>query len=139
MRRVEQVPRWLTVTRRIVAVVGTVAVVWLLGIKDLPENLLGNIMTPGIAVLAWVFVILYGVRSNWKATQPGRALMYAMSSLAVYSSQVTVSVWTDSSYPFRSEIRALLYWVLVGTLMNLIVVLLLSQRKEDGKGDFKWW
>ena len=139
MRRVEQVPRWLTVTRRIVAVVGTVAVVWLLGIKDLPENLLGNIMTPGIAVLAWVFVILYGVRSNWKATQPGRSLMYAMSSLAVYSSQVTVSVWTDSSYPFRSEIRALLYWVLVGTLMNLIVVLLLSQRKEDGKGDFKWW
>jgi hypothetical protein len=122
-----------------VGVVGAVAIVWLMGVKELPENMLGNIMVGGIAVTSWAFVVLYWIRSNWSSTQPGRALMYAMGSLALFTSQVTLTIWTDSAYPFRSEVRALLYSALLLTLVNLVTVLLLSQRKDDGKGDFKWW
>lgn len=138
MRRVEQVPKWLRVTRRVVGIGLGSCLIWLLGIKDLPENLLGNIMVGGIAVLSWLFVILYGVRSDWRSTQPGRAIMYAMASLALFTSQVTVTVWM-TDYPFRSEVRGVLYTFLALMLLNLVVTLLLSQRKEDGKGDFKWW
>ena len=138
MRRVEQVPTWL---RRLRKTVGTAAIVGLivgLVLGGVPDNQFGNVMVCFVAALSWLFCLLYGVRSDWRATQPGRSIMYAVASLGAVTTQVSLSLWWQD-YPLRADLRAVIYTGLALTVLNMIVVLLLSQRREDADGKYKWW
>lgn len=93
-------------------------------------RLAANVAIVVIAVAAWAFVALYGARSRWRITTAGRSVMYAMTALSLFATQVSVSAWLGSSYTGRDEIRFLLYWFLAVTLVNLVVTLLREQRAD---------
>lgn len=72
------------------------------------------------------FVIMYGVRSNWRATPAGRSLMYAIGSLNIITLMATVHLFTGR-YPGIEFVRIVAYtvlafsaWRLVWTLHNIL-------------------
>lgn len=110
--------------RAVAGAVSTVATgaVALAGLKLLgvEPRVAANTMIASIAVLSWVFVALYGFRSQWTATNPGRAVLYAMLALALFSSQVSTTAWISSDYFLRNELRFVIYFSLAVTVTNLI-------------------
>ncbi|WLP90267.1 hypothetical protein [Gordonia sp. NB41Y] len=91
-----------------------------------------NALIVTIASLAGVFTLLYGLRSHWTATHAGRAVLYMSTALTLFGAQVSVSAWSGSDYPWRNEIRWILYFALAVTLANLIRTLLREQRRDGG-------
>lgn len=89
-----------------------------------------NALIVVIAALAGIFTLLYGGRSRWQSTNAGRAVLYVATALTLFSSQVGLSAWTGSDYPWRNEIRWVLYFALVVTLANLIRIVLVMQHKD---------
>ncbi len=101
----------------------------------LPEALrteVANWLLFTICGLSWAFVSMYGFRSYWRTTIAGRALMYITLSLALMTSQVSVSLMTESDYPFRDEVRLVLYSTLALTLLNLLWTLWIVQHTPWG-------
>ena len=88
-----------------------------------------KILVTAMTVLAWIFCLLYGLRSNWRATQGGRGYMYTSAALALLGTQL-LTVWWLGDYPYRSEIRSMVLVVLVMTLLYRTLVLEAIQRRE---------
>lgn len=68
----------------------------------------GNIILGATAVFAWMFVAGYGLRSEWRATAAGRAVMRLMLCIAGICTQGVATIVSDYGYPGRDVIRPLL-------------------------------
>ena len=79
--------------------------------------------------LSWGFSLLYAARSNWRATQAGKALMYTSAALAMLGTQV-LTVWWFGDYPFRDDVRNATLILLILTLLYRIIVLLRFQNLD---------
>lgn len=117
--------------RRCFAVVVIAVVSVLLVLPGINHTAIGNVMATAIALAAWSFAALYVSRSNWRSTVAGRALLYMMAAFASFATQVTVSAWTGSTYPFRDEIRGVLYTVLALTVANMVWTLYRIQARRQ--------
>lgn len=83
-----------------------------------------------IAVLGWVFMIAYGLRSNWRATAAGRGVMRLMLCLAAICTHGVVTILTDYSYPGRDYIRPLLLLGIALAVLDLLLTLIRIQRSK---------
>lgn len=81
-------------------------------------------------VLAAVFTVLYGVRSRWRATAAGRALLYIAAVMTLVGAQVCLSAWVGADYPGREVLRTALYLGVAVTMLNMLVTLYRVQRDQ---------
>lgn len=115
-----------TTTLRVVFV-GLLGVPFLLIDPTLAANILFTLFT----LSAWGFVVLYALRSNWRATRAGRTVMYLAGSFAAVGSQVAVSIWLGSDYPGRDFVRLSLYYGIALTMLNLTWTLWRYQNSPE--------
>lgn len=72
-------------------------------------DLLADVALTLMATAVVLFTILYGYRSAWNTNRIGKVFLVKSVLLSLVLVQVAVSVWTNSDYPFRDEIRLLIY------------------------------
>lgn len=84
-----------------------------------PLDVIVNIEAAGAALGFLVFVIIYASFSNWRATPPGRALMFAIASLDLVSVMVTVHLFTGP-YPGIEFVRIVVYGCLLAAAWGLV-------------------
>lgn len=81
------------------------------------------------AAAAWVFTLLYLARSPWWARHVGRMLVAFTLALSLVLTQNAVGTWWGENYPYRGEIRDVLYEALFITLARLTLALYGIQRR----------
>lgn len=82
-----------------------------------------------MTIASGVFVILYGLRSRWRDTQPGRALMYTNLAFFALGMQICFSVLLGTEYWGRGVMRLFLYMGLALTMINLNLTLFRIQNE----------
>lgn len=82
-----------------------------------------------MTVASGIFVVLYGVRSRWRETQPGRALMYTNLAFFALGLQICFSVLLGTEYWGRGVMRLFLYMSLALTMINLNLTLFRVQNE----------
>lgn len=75
------------------------------------------------------FVVMYGLRSNWRETAGGRALLWWSFSFWTLMTWILIGVVLRSDFPFKDDIREFLYMGFAVGLLNLNLTLLRIQRK----------
>jgi ABC-type Fe3+ transport system permease subunit len=98
------------------------------------RDLVGNAILALVASLSWVFVVVYGVRSQWRATSSGRAVMVLVTCIGAICTQGAAAIFTDYSYPGREIIRPLLLLGVAVAVLDLLITLVRIQRVERGRG-----
>lgn len=110
-----------------VAFVINVVLLLTLPVKDAANVLIGT-----IAVKSTILTALYGLRSPWRSTEAGRAVMLLVSSIAAITVQGTVTILTGADYPGRDFVRdALFAYVAMALLWLLLTVFQLQQEHRD--------
>ena len=112
---------------RWVVLLGFLACVGVVVVFD-PETEV-RVLSVAMTVFAWVFVGLYGLRSNWRATDAGRTMMYTGAAWGLLGTYACAS-WVFGTYPFRNELRAAVVALLVLTLVHRIAVLWRIQQED---------
>lgn len=88
-----------------------------------------RILLTTMTVLAWLFVGLYGWRSQWRSTEAGKTLMFTAAALGLIGLQL-ISVWWLGDYAWRNEVRAVTMITLVLSLLHRLAVLWEFQHEE---------
>lgn len=88
-----------------------------------------------LAIKSWFFVVLYALRSNWRSTAAGRAVMRLIACIALISTHGSLTVLTEASYPGRPFVRPVLLAGVALAVMDLLVTLVAIQRNGGGDGD----
>ncbi|WP_164911863.1 hypothetical protein [Mycobacteroides franklinii] len=83
----------------------------------------GDILLLGAAGASWAFTLLYLARSPWWARHVGRMLVAFTLALSLVLTQNAVGTWWGENYPYRGEIRDVLYAALGVTLIRLTLAL----------------
>ena len=106
-----------------------------------PLDLVINAIS-GAAFLGFLtFIVIYAIQSNWRATNAGRSLMYAIGALNLVVLLNTIHLFTGP-YPGIQFVRIPVYvtlvvaawhlvYTLVRTLKNGEVVILSPTKHED--------
>lgn len=87
-----------------------------------------SIAMTAAAVCAWTFVGLYVGRSNWRAEAIGKVMVLTNVFLALVLTQAALSQWTDQDYPYRDQVRIIMYTALAYGIGWKIALLLRAQR-----------
>lgn len=78
-----------------------------------------------VVLAAWIvysFIILYAIRSPWRLSIVGRSLMWVWISLGTILTLNSTSIWFPD-YPFRTEVRVLVYTYTIEALAYFLFVL----------------
>lgn len=89
-----------------------------------------DIILGGTAAVAWAFVGVYSLRSHWRATAAGRAIIRLVLCIASICTQGLATILTDSSYPGREVIRPVLLLLVGVAVLDLLWTLIRIQRRE---------
>ena len=89
-----------------------------------------NVSLIYVAVLTTVFVVRYGVWSNWRANHIGRTLLAKSIVLPVVLWQIVLSVWWDTEFPFRQQIRFVIYSLGAVAYATMVVMLWREQNQD---------
>jgi hypothetical protein len=101
----------------VVAALAFVPMIWLN-----PETVADVALTVA-AVFSWMFTLLYVLRSAWWVRPLGRVTVSIYLVLSLVLTQNSVSVWWGQDYPWRGQVRGVLYVGLGYALVKLIVAL----------------
>lgn len=82
------------------------------------------------ATFVTAFLVLYAVRSNWRANRIGVILLTKSVFLTAMLWQIVASVWWDQHYPFRQQIRFVLYAMMAISYIAMTASLLREQRRD---------
>ncbi|MBU8831490.1 putative phage holin [Mycolicibacterium goodii] len=93
-------------------------------------ELAANVSLIYVAVLSTVFAFLYGFRSRWWINRIGKVYLVQSALFSLVLIQVVVATWWDSDYPFRQQIRFVIYSLGAVALMPMILTL----RAEQARG-----
>lgn len=98
----------------------------------MPDDLifrLGDVVlllsTPAVVL----FTILYGIRSRWRSTQPGRAVFYTALSFSLVLLLTLCTRWFGPDWPFRGWIRLVVYGFVTFSMWRQLITLVIYQRK----------
>lgn len=80
------------------------------------------------AVFVTAFLALYASRSNWRANHIGIILLTKSVFLTSMLWQIVASVWWDEHYPFRHQIRFVLYAMMAISYIAMTASLVIEQR-----------
>jgi hypothetical protein len=75
------------------------------------------------AGLIILFSIGYGAFFKWWQTRAGRAILFVFIAMSFLLVQITLTKWNAGDYTGRSELRALVYFLLPGSLCYLFYAL----------------
>lgn len=113
----------------VVAILGTVVSdVWF----NPNYKTLANIMLLTMAVLEVGFTLLYILRSRWKTNEIGLIYAVKCGALSMVLAQATVASWWNLEYPFRQQIRFMIYAIGALVYIPMIVSLVRQQRSDRG-------
>jgi hypothetical protein len=93
-----------------------------------PLDIVPNILAAGAFLGAVTFVIVYARYSNWRATPPGKALMYWVAAFAVLILMNTIHLATGR-YPGIEFVRIGVYFGLGLAIWRLLWVLIAILRE----------
>lgn len=85
------------------------------------------------AVGLGVFLLLYGLRSDWRATQAGRIVLRFMAALlAIMVAAVVLGMAGDGllADQVRVVLRVVLFGALLAGIVHLNIVLVRAQRRD---------
>jgi len=98
----------------------------------LPVRDVVNVLVVTVAVKSTALTALYGLRSPWRTTAPGRAMMLLVSGLALITVQGSVTILTGVDYLYRDQVRdALFVYVAMSLLWLLLTVFRLQQEPSE--------
>ena len=97
-------------------------------------TLSANLLLALLMVKAAIFVGLYAVRSNWRATAAGRAVMSLIACIAAICGIGTVNAFLND-YGAKPFIRLACFIAVGLTLMNLLLTLVALQRDTNDRED----
>jgi hypothetical protein len=83
-----------------------------------------------LTVCVTVFTVLYAARSNWKANPIGAILLAKSIFLTVTLWQIVASVWVSTEYPFRQQIRFVIYALGALAYITMVVSLWRYQHQD---------
>ncbi len=114
---------------------GTTAVyVAVLALTAPDWHLAANVFLVLLMVEAIGFVALYALRSNWRSTAAGRAVMGLIACIATICALGTVNL-ALGDYPWRPFVRVTAFAAVGLTLMNLLLALISAQRSGNAEED----
>lgn len=93
-------------------------------------DLIPNIIAGGSFVGAVTFIFVYSTWSNWRATAPGKALMYWVVSFAGLILMNTIHLYTGR-YPGIEFVRIIVYTILLLSVWRLVYTLVRIIRGGD--------
>ncbi|AMT73691.1 hypothetical protein ABG82_09505 [Mycobacteroides immunogenum] len=94
-----------------------------------PAETAGDLLLLLAACASWAFALLYLARSPWWARHVGRMLVAFTLALSLVLTQNSVGTWWGDGYPYRGEIRDVLYATLAVTLVRLTLALVRLQNR----------
>jgi hypothetical protein len=108
------------------AVVTLLGLVWIILERDVKR---AGLVFAGVSWLSsGVFVVMYYMRSNWKATPVGRAVFWKIASTFTLLTWIFVNWMFGDAIPFRDAFRKIFYLFFMVALLRLNVVLWRIQR-----------
>jgi hypothetical protein len=138
----ESVIRELLARYRFLVWVNVMVIVGILGTTlsdvwfDPNYRTLANVALLIMAGLVVVFTGLYVLRSRWSTNKIGLIYAVKCGALSMVLVQATVASWWNLDYPFRQQIRFMIY--AIGALVYIPMILSLlheQQRDRDGQRD----
>ncbi|MDO3335177.1 putative phage holin [Mycobacteroides abscessus] len=94
-----------------------------------PTETAGDILLLVATGASWAFTLLYLARSPWWARHVGRMLVAFTLAMSLVLTQNSVGTWWGDEYPYRGEIRDVLYAALAVTLIRLTLALVRLQNR----------
>ena len=95
---------------------------------------LANLSLLAMAALVVFFTALYIGRSRWSSNKIGLIYAVKCAALSMVLVQATVASWWDLEYPFRQQIRFMIYTI--GALVYIpMIVSLFREQQRDRKGE----
>lgn len=122
--------RWAYLGGLMVILATLVSDIWL----PINYRVIANTALVAIAALTTAFVLLYGLRSNWRRNRIGRTLFAKSVVLPFVLWQSVLSVWWDMDYPFRQQIRFTIF-VLGAIAYATMLVSLWREQQRDRRGE----
>lgn len=114
----------------IAGIVGTViSDVWF----DINYRTAANFALLIMATLVVSFTLLYVLRSRWSTNKIGLIYAVKCGALSLVLVQATVASWWDLEYPFRQQIRFMIYAVGALVYIPMIVSLFREQQRDRGE------
>lgn len=93
-------------------------------------RLAGSIALICVAALTTIFTALYVSRSRWWISRIGKVYATKSIVLAAVLLQAVVAVWWPFQYPFRDQVRFVVYVLGAVAYVPMIVTLLDEQRRN---------
>lgn len=100
---------------------------------DLVSNAIIALAAPG----AIAFTLLYGLRSAWRATRAGRALMWLSVSLSGTMLYYALFVLLGPDYRFREPYSVVLAIAVTSNIYRMLWVLIRAQRYDQRLPDLE--
>lgn len=121
--------RWFVRVSLLVIAVTLFSDIWF----DVDMRVAANVAAVPMAVGATVFAVLYGLRSNWRASGIGRAYLAFKVTMAAVLWQIVIAVWVDTDWPGRQHVRYAIYSV--GVVMTVVWVVTLIRVQNRARQD----
>lgn len=97
---------------------------------DVSDKTWGNVSLFLVSTQLLVFTLLYGLRSHWNINPVGRMFLWHSTIMSLLMFQVSVSAWTDTSYPGREYIRPVVYALGILSYAAMTWTLVRQQQKD---------
>ncbi len=111
-----------------IAFLVNVALVVLFPIKVVVDALIVT-----VALKSAALTLIYGFSCGWRFGQLGRAVILLITGISAVTTQASVSIFTDANYPFRDQIREVLWtYVALSVLWLLLTIYSVQQDGEAG-------
>lgn len=88
------------------------------------------------ALFVTIFTVLYITRSNWRSNRIGRIFCAKSVLLTLALWQIVATTWGGQDYPFRNEIRFIIYAMIALAYATMDVALVREQNhdRKDEEG-----
>ncbi|OYN80479.1 hypothetical protein CG716_09745 [Mycolicibacterium sphagni] len=100
--------------------------IWL----DIDYQLAADVSLIVVAVLVNAFTALYGFRSKWRTNRIGGVYLIKCIALSLFLLQATASVWWNEDYPFRQQIRFVIYAYAALVYIPMVITLWREQQRD---------
>lgn len=87
------------------------------------------------AVFVTVFTVLYGLRSLWRSNRIGKIFFTKSVVLAAVLWQIVAASWWDTEYPWRQQIRYVIYTLGAVVYIPMMVSLWREQQRDRRRRD----
>ena len=89
-----------------------------------------NISLVLAATFVTAFTLLYGVRSLWRSNRIGKIFFTKSVVLAAVLWQIVLASWWDTDYPWRQQIRYVIYTLGAIVYIPMMVSLWREQQRD---------